>query len=117
LIPIKKIKALLPSLREKKRYVAFEVISQSELESNSVKQEIDESCISYLGELNYGKSGIMFLSDKYKNNKGILRVEVKHVNDIKSCLALTKKIKNNDVIVRSLGTSGILNKAEKFIAS
>jgi ribonuclease P/MRP protein subunit POP5 len=112
LIPITKIKALMPSLREKKRYVAFEIMSHDDINFQDAKKAVETSCLSYLGELGYGKSGIMFLADKYKNNKGILRVEVQHLNDLKACLALTK-----DIQLRSLGTSGILNKAEKFIAS
>ena len=112
LIPIVKIKALMPSLREKKRYVAFEMMSHDDVSFQDAKNIIESSCLSYLGELSYGKSGIMFLADKYRKNKGILRVEVKHLNDLKACLALAK-----DVQMRSLGTSGILNKAEKFIAS
>ena len=110
LIPIAKLKALLPSLREKKRYVAFEVMEKAS--PDAVRKAIESSCLSYLGELNYGKAGIMFLADEFKDDRGILRVEVKHLNDLKACLALTK-----DFQVRSLGTSGILNKAEKFIAS
>ncbi len=111
LIPITKLKTLIPSLREKKRYVAFEVISSKKVSSSTIKKSIETSCLSYLGTLNYGKAGIMFLADKYSNNKGILRVETKHVNELKACLALIK-----DNTVRSLGTSGVLNKAENFIA-
>ena len=103
---------MLPSLREKKRYLAFEAMEENSVSSDAIKTAIEESCLSYLGELNYGKAGIMFLADEYRNNKGILRVEVKHLNDLKACLALTKEFR-----LRSLGTSGILNKAEKFIAS
>ena len=109
---MEKINSLLPSLREKKRYVAFEVLNSKDISAKTIRKLIEDSCISYLGELNYGKSGIMFLDDSFKDNKGILRVNNNNVNDLKACLSLIKE-KN----VRSLGTSGMINKVEALIAS
>lgn len=109
-----KIKPILPSLREKKRYLAFEIISQDKIKDfTSVNNAIFNSCFSYLGELTMAKAGIMLLKDKYKNNKGIIRVNHKNINNLKSSLMLIKKINKQDVIVRTLGLSGILKKAEK----
>ena len=112
MIPIKKLKSLLPSLREKKRYVAFEVLSEDNTPKDTIKKLINESCLSYLGELNTAKAGIMFLDDVYKNNKGIIKTSVKSVNELKACLSLIKEKQ-----IRSLVTSGMINKVEALIAS
>ena len=45
--------------------------------------------------------------------KGIIKVNHKHVDELKSALTLIEKINNKKVIVKSLGVSGILNKAEQ----
>jgi len=109
-----KIKPVLPSLREKKRYLAFEIISQDKVRDfTSVNDAIYNSCFNYIGELGMARAGILILKDKYRNNKGMIRVNHKNVDNLKSSLMLIKKINKQDVIVRTLGLSGILKKAEK----
>ncbi len=116
---MKKIKPILPSLREKKRYLAFEIISKKKIDSfSSVSKAIWQSMLSYLGEKGAAKAGIWLLSDKYHTTKqrGLIKVGHKSVNDLKASLALLNQIEGEQVIVRSLGVSGILNKANKHIA-
>lgn len=116
-----KIKPLLPSLREKKRYLAFEIISKTKIDDfTAVENTIKESVLRFLGESGMAKAGVLFLADKYNKDKqkGIIRVSHKYVNELRASLALIQKINNQDVIVRSIGLSGILKKAvEKYIAS
>ncbi len=114
-----KIKPVLPSLREKKRYLAFEIISQDEIrEFTPVNNAIYNSCFNYIGELGMARAGVLMLKDKYQNNKGIIRVNRKNVDNLKSSLTLIKDINKRDVIVRTLGVSGILKKAEnKYMVS
>jgi len=114
-----KLKPILPSLREKKRYLAFEIVSKSKIKDfSAVSRAIWTSLLSFEGELGAAKAGIWLLPDKYneKTQRGIIKVTHKHVNSLKASLALIKNIENQDVIVRSLVSSGILNKATKFIA-
>lgn len=111
-----KIKPILPSLREKKRYLAFEIISKDSISLESANKAIYGQCFGYIGELGMSRAGMLMLNDKYKNNKGILKVNHKNVDNIKSSLMLIRKINNQDVIIRVLGVSGILKKTnEKFI--
>lgn len=111
-----KIKPILPSLREKKRYLAFEIISHDPISFTSANNAIYDNCFSYIGELGMSRAGVLILNDKYKNNKGIIRVNHKNVDNLKSSLMIIKDINKQDVIVRTLGVSGILKKAnEKFI--
>lgn len=116
-----KIKPLLPSLREKKRYLAFEIISKTKInEFSKVKETMLQSLFRFLGESGMAKAGILFLEDKYNKDKqkGIIRVSHKYVNELRASLALIQKMDNQAVIVRSIGLSGILKKAvNKFIAS
>ena len=53
------------------------------------------------------------LPDKYKDNKGVIRVSNKHVDDLKGALTMVETIGRDPVIVRSRGVSGILKKLEK----
>ena len=114
-----KLKPVLPSLREKKRYLAFEVISKGSITSfDAVSNAIWQSCTQFMGQLGTAKAGIMPLENKWngEKQKGIMKVSHKYVNHVKSAFIFASKIEGKDVIFRSLGVSGILNKAEsKFM--
>ena len=62
----------------------------------------------------------MILKDKYNKEKqrGIIKVNNKMVNNLKASLCFIKTIENQPVVVKSVGVSGILKKAqEKYIAA
>lgn len=118
---LEKIKPMLPSLREKKRYLAFEIISKNRITGfSAVGRAVRESCLAFLGELGMSKAGIMVLGDKWNADKqrGIIRVDRKYVDHTKVALALIKKIDSEKVIVRSIGVSGMINKADaKYVGA
>ena len=53
------------------------------------------------------------LKDKYDDNRqrGLIRVNNKALDKMRASLALVKQIAGQDVIVRSVGVSGIMKKA------
>ena len=111
-----KLKPVLPSLREKKRYLAFEVISKEKIDNPRVVSDAILNCsLEFIGKLGAAKAGIMFLSNKWNagSQRGIIKVGHKHVDQIKAALALATKIDDKQVIIRSLGVSGVLNKVER----
>lgn len=110
-----KLKPILPSLREKKRYLVFEVISKEKISDIGLVSNAIESISSQLlGQLGVAKAAIMVLNNKWdaEHQRGIVKVNHKHVDALKAALALANKISGIDIIFRSLGVSGILNKAE-----
>ena len=114
-----KIKPILPVFKEKKRYLVFEVISDSPITNfNTISNQISQTSQEFLGKLGIAKAGIQIV-DKYnpKLQRGIIKVNHKHIHDLKSDLTFVKKIDNKNVIIKSIKVSGILNKAKKLIAS
>ena len=115
-----KMKAMLPSLREKKRYLAFEIIAKKNIEKFSqISTAFWQSSLSLLGELEMSKANIWLLPDTWNSaqQRGIIKINNKYVHDVKAALTLIKKIGRQNVIVRSLGASGILKKAkERYLA-
>ena len=110
-----KIKPLLPSLRERKRYLAYEVISRSKFyDAIHVNKAILDAANQFLGNFGMAKAGILPI-DKWDSNsqRGIMRVNNKHVDNLKASLIFVKNIDGKDVIVRSIGASGILRKAQQ----
>ena len=115
----KKLKPILPTLRERKRYLSFEIIGKHKIKDfSSVSSAVWSSLTSFMGELGCAKAGIWVLNDKYdeKTQRGIIKVGHKHVNELKTSLALINEIEKNEVIVRSLNVSGILKKASTHLA-
>lgn len=109
-INMQKMKTLLPSLKEKKRYIAFEAITKNKLSGDSLKI-ITRKINSFLGVLESSEAGIMPI--EFKNNKGIIKVNNKYVDKVKSAFIFINEINNEKIILRSIAVSGMINKARK----
>jgi ribonuclease P/MRP protein subunit POP5 len=109
------LKPLKPSLKEKKRYLVFEVMSNTNLSYEKVEAEIWKSCLGFLGEWGMAKAGMQVLSDCWKqaSQRGIIRVTHTHTQHIRSALLLVKSIGGESAVIRTLGMSGIIDKAKK----
>jgi ribonuclease P/MRP protein subunit POP5 len=112
-----KIKALKPSLRESNRYIAFEIISDSEIKDfDKVRDSIELESRNLLGDLTLAKAGFMLIKNTWNpsSQRGILKVEKKYADHAKAVLTLVKEIDNQKVTVRSLLTSGMINRVKKL---
>ena|SRR3989344_5514349 len=103
---------LLPSLREKKRYLAFEVDSKAKISKENMVNEVQRACRRFMGEYNYANAGVLVLKDNINGNKGILKVNSKYVDHVKSSLILVNKINNERVIFKNIKVSGTLLKVK-----
>ena len=112
----KKTRALLPSLREKKRYLAYEVISRHKFsDAMEINKAIFEGAKEFLGTMGMAKAGIIMLNDKFDSEKqrGILRVGNNHVDDVRASFVFIKNVNGKEAMVKSVGASGILKKAQQ----
>ena len=118
-MPNEKIKPLIPTLREKKRYMSFEIISRQSFDFSSVKKAIFDEYKNLFGEKGFSEAGLIMLSNKYFEEKksGIIRVSHKKTESLRVVLASIQKINGHEAIIKSINTSGMLNKAEKSIAN
>lgn len=108
-----KTRPLLPSLREKKRYLAYEVISKQKYNGAiEINKLILDAAKEFLGNMGMARAGIIPLNDKWSNKKqrGVLRVNNKHVNNLKASLIF---VKDKEIIIKSVGASGILKKTQQ----
>lgn len=111
-----KLKTLMPSLKEKKRFLVFEIISNKGIKDfKKIHQAIWNKSNEFLGKLDTAKAGLMLLSDKWdeKKQKGILKINNRYIDKIKAVFTMITNIEREKIIIRSIGLSGILNKAEK----
>lgn len=112
-----KTKPLLPTLRERKRYLVYRVHSDTPLDGRTVAKAITSEAMSYLGVKGFSEAGLIPLHDKWDadSQTGIIRVTHTSVEPLKAALTFVRRIDGQDVIVRSVSVSGILKKAtERF---
>jgi ribonuclease P/MRP protein subunit POP5 len=100
---------LLPTLKQKKRYVVFEIATSGKYSETEVKEAVSKATKDFLGVYGLARAGIMFI--KHKNNKFIIKVNHKYVDQCKSAIILIKKIKEKPVIIKSVITTGMVKKA------
>lgn len=108
---ILKQRPLLPSLREKKRYIVYEVLSDKNIEQKDIKNTITSTYEGFFGHLTMLNSNIRFIDTK--KQKGIIKINNKFTDNLKAMFTQINNINNQKVILRSLGVSGILNKAKQ----
>ena len=108
---------LLPTLRQKKRYVTFEIRAKDHFSLAEIQEEVQNALLLFFGQWGLAKSSPLFIREKYshKNQRFIIKINHKYVDELRAALTLIKKIKNQPVMVRSLITSGTLKTASSYL--
>ncbi|MBW3012814.1 hypothetical protein KY325_03390 [Candidatus Woesearchaeota archaeon] len=110
------IKPLIPSLLPRKRYIAFEILSENQIgDFKAVNEAILASFIRLAGEHGAAQADPVLVKNKWdpSKQKGVICINHKWIDHMKASLALMKEIRSKNVIVRSLTVSGMINKACK----
>ncbi len=105
------MKPILPTLKEKKRYIVYEAISEKKISEKGLEKDVSDNVLKFLGELGIAKAGFMLVETK--ENKGIVKTNVKYQDEVKMALSLIKNIGKEKTTINVIGASGILNKARK----
>ena len=105
-----KLKALLPTMREKKRYIAFEALGKN-VSQKAAHQAISSELQRFLGEFGMAKAGVILLKD-WVNGRGVLRVANSEVDTVKSAVMLAK---GKDFMFKTIAVSGSLDKLRNKI--
>lgn len=109
-----KLKALQPTLRERKRFIVFEVNSEKPIaEYQAVSRAVWAAVSDFIGRLGCARAGIWLLADKYdsRTQRGIIRVNNTYVDEVRAALLLVTEVEGQQATFRSVGVSGILKKA------
>jgi ribonuclease P/MRP protein subunit POP5 len=108
-----KIKTL-PTLRDKKRYLAFEVTSEQTINRQQFFNEILDSAASLFGDKGISEINPKLMS--YDGRFGILRCAREKTQETRAALACINNIRRIRISILVLGISGTIKGAtEKFI--
>jgi len=110
-----KPRTLPPTLRDKKRYLAFEVISEGKIEFGDMVNAFWHSLLNLIGEIGAARAKIWFVSDSWDENRqrGLIRCDNKYVEYVRVSLALIERIGDKRVVVNTLGVSGTMKAARR----
>lgn len=104
----------LPVLREKKRYIAFRIISEGAINRKELSDELFYSICSLFGDIGASEINPSLIS--YDRKYGILRCSRDRTQDARAALACINRIKGGNVSIMVLGISGTIRGAmERFI--
>lgn len=109
------MKILPSSLREKKRYIAFEAVSEAEsIDRKSLLDEIFFATQTLVGDT--GSSEIGYRLIDFNGSRGIMRVNLNAVETARAAMATVCSIKGSRATIRVLGVAGTIRAAiEKYI--
>jgi ribonuclease P/MRP protein subunit POP5 len=103
----------LPTLRDKKRYIAFEIAIEQPVTRQELTREILNSTHSLFGDAGCSNINPSLLS--FEGRCGILRCSREKTKEARAALACVNSIHGNKVSIFVLGISGTIKGTEKFI--
>ena len=107
-------KTLPSSLRDKKRYVVFRVISEKPVQIDMLAEKIYDEAFSLLGELGVAKSGMWVMKTLYDPEKktGLVRCLPGSVEETRLVLASIRNVDEIPCIVDIVGVTGTIKTAK-----
>ena len=105
-----KLKPLSPTLRQRKRFVKAQIISQKKFDFKEISESLIEEIILYMGAIDLGKSGIWLLRDKfdYENQIIIMKVGTKYKDKLIGVLSLVNNVSSIKTKIETLKVSSTL---------
>lgn len=96
--------------KDKKRYLAFEVISNENFNKKDIIRAIWDQSLNILGEVETARSELWIIEYNEEVSIGILKVLVDYLEDLRFVLTTMNEINDNKVIIKSLESSGVIRK-------
>ncbi len=105
------MKGLPPSLKAKKRYIAFNLISESNVSLKDFSRVLINNMISLFGETSTAESDVSV--EFFNGKKGIIRCNRNALNKVIIALTLINSVEDVKVVPLTLGVSGTMKKCKK----
>ncbi|MEM5882620.1 MAG: Rpp14/Pop5 family protein [Candidatus Aenigmatarchaeota archaeon] len=107
---VKKLKILPPTLREKERYIAFQIISEEPISYSDLENALWECALEFFGEYGISKTGLWLIKNLYDEKKqiGVIKTNTKSVSKAITCLSLISRLGDVRIVPKILKVSGTI---------
>lgn len=109
------MKPLKPSMRLKNRYIVFEILSKKKVDLDDFEKEYFDICRDFLGKLAFSEANIKIFKKLYSRRKTIAKVNYSFIPHAAVCLGLIKKVKKENIIIRTIKVCGSVKKAKAIL--
>jgi ribonuclease P/MRP protein subunit POP5 len=109
-----KPKILPPSMRPKKRYLVFEIITNEKISYMDFINVAWESMLEFLGDLKTSEARVWFIQNLFNAEKkrGVVKVDHACVEDVRASLAMINIIGESKAVIKVLGVTGTIKSAQ-----
>ncbi|KXS40490.1 ribonuclease P [Methanolobus zinderi] len=105
------MKILPPTLRDGRRYLAFELIAEGPVKRDDLIREIFSAAGSLLGDVGASECAIRLLA--FEDMKGVVRCSPERTSNTRAVLATIRDVRGTRVLFHVLGISGTVRAATK----
>src|SRR3989338_3529613 len=100
----------MSSLREKKRYIAFKLHSDSQGNYNDMRNAVWSSVLGFLGDDDTARANVQIIKNTWnqKQQTGLIKCSHLYVDKIKMSLALIHQVGDSKVIFQTTRVSGTI---------
>lgn len=105
-----RLKISLPTLRERDRYIAFQVISEYEITYADLEAAIWNTLLDFYGDFGVSQMSIWLIKNLYDEEKqiGIIRCNNKSVQKAIAGLGIVSRLGDNRITIKILKVSGTI---------
>jgi len=106
---------VIPTLREKKRYVVFKVYSSDTIEYDEFRNAAINVMLKWMGEKGFGEANIKFIKNLWNEKEmvGFVKCSTRYVHDVKFAFGLLRQVGDAKVLVRTVLVSGTISSAKR----
>ena len=102
-------------MKEKRRYVVFEIVSENKFAKDEVMRALWDTVLGTIGALGAAKAAFWIFEFDARKQKGILRCTNKELPVIRGSLVLLDKINSKKAFVHVTDVTGTIKKAKKLM--
>lgn len=105
------MKSLPPSMRGRKRYIAFRIIAERSVDEKMLWDAMTKNLISIFGEAFAAEAGLKL--EEFNGKEGIVRCNLKALEKVMIALTLIDRIGDENVALLTLAVSGTIKSCRK----
>ncbi len=105
------MKGLPPSLKSRKRYIAFRLIAEEKVDERMLSRVLIENMLSLFGECFAAKSNVKV--EQFDGEKGIIRCSREALDKVMIAFTLINRVGDIEVVPLTIGVSGTIKSCRK----